>query len=415
MGKGEARGGTRTEDAQTVGHINMSILLHIALRNLFSKKLRSFLTIFGVIIGVSAIFFLLSFGLGIQKLVTQNVIGDQSLKSIDIQSPNSSIVSINEDLVNEMRRYANVSGVGVQYSFPGISAVDGAEIDSVVYGVDETYQQLSNFVLSEGRLLQKEDTKAVVVNGSILESLGYKDAKSAIGGTVNVTVPLEKYDAKEKEVKGTYTIVGVLASSGGNEVYLPSVLFDLAGVPEYSQAKVVVNDVANVDTVRHQVEAKGFETNSLSDTLTEINNIFKFFNLILVGFGSIGMIVAVLGMFNTLTISLLERTREIGLMMALGARRRDVRRLFTLEAVIISTLGSLIGMLIAFLAGLAVNTYLNIGAQSRGVREWFYVFDTPPWAVLVVLFATIFVGLLVVYFPARRAGRINPIDALRRE
>lgn len=402
-------------EEQAIGHISMSILLHIAMRNLFSKKLRSFLTIFGVIIGVSAIFFLLSFGLGIQKLVTKNVIGDQSLKSVDIQSPNSKIVSINEDLVNEVRGYTNVEGVGVQYSFPGVSSVQGGEVDSVVYGIDETYQNLSNFVLSEGRLLQKDDNKAVVVNASILESLGFEDAKTAVGSTVSIQVPLEKFDAKVKEVRGSYTIVGVISSSGGNEVYLPSALFDIAGVPAYTQAKIIVNDVANVDAVRHLVETKGFETNSLTDTLTEINNIFKFFNLILVGFGSIGMIVAVLGMFNTLTISLLERTREIGLMMALGARRRDVKRLFTLEAVIISAVGSIVGMLLAYLAGVVVNTYLNISAQSRGVREWFYVFDTPLWAVAVVLIATVLVGLLVVYFPARRAGRINPIDALRRE
>lgn len=396
-------------------HIHWSILLHIALKNLKAKKLRSFLTIFGVVIGVSAIFFLLTFGLGVQKLVTEEVVGEQSLKSIDINSPSSDIVAIDEDLVNEMRQYANVVGVGVQYSFPGISSVKGGEIDSVVYGVNETYQELSNFVLVKGRLLEANDTKAVVVNSAILESLGIKDAEEAVGSSISLMIPLEKYEATVKEVKGDYTIVGVITSSGGNEVYLPSALFDAAGVPKYSHAKIAVNEVENVDTIRRQVEAKGFETNSLTDTLTEINNIFKFFNLILIGFGSIGMIVAVLGMFNTLTISLLERTREIGLMMALGARRRDVRRLFTLEAVIISALGSIIGMLIAYIAGLIVNTLLNLNAQARGIQEWFQIFYAPWWAVAVVLLATIIVGLSVVYFPARRAALTNPIDALRRE
>ena len=396
-------------------HIHWSILLYIARKNLTSKKLRSFLTIFGVVIGVSAIFFLLTFGLGVQKLVTEEVVGEQSLKSIDIYSPSSDIVSINEDLVNEMRQYANVVGVGVQYSFPGVSSVKGGEIDSVVYGINETYQQLSNFILTEGRLLEANDTKAVVVNAAILESLGIKDAEEAVGSSISLVVPLEKYDATVEEVRGDYTIVGVISSSGGNEVYLPSLLFDAAGVPRYSHAKIAVNEVENFDTIRRQVESKGFETNSLTDTLTEINNIFKFFNLILIGFGSIGMIVAVLGMFNTLTISLLERTREIGLMMALGARRRDVRRLFTLEAVIISALGSIIGMLIAYIAGLIVNTLLNVNAQARGVQEWFQIFYTPWWAVALVLLATVVVGLLVVYFPARRAALTNPIDALRRE
>lgn len=398
-----------------VGHIHYSTLLHIAVRNLLSKKLRTFLTILGVIIGVSAIFFLLTFGLGVQKLVTEEVIGDQSLKSIDLEAPNSKIVALDETTVNEMRGYANVTGVGVQYSFPGITSVKGGEVDSVVYGIDTTYQELSNFIVIEGRLLEKADAKAVVVTSSILESLGFSDAKSAVGADISVLVPLEKFEAREKEVKGSYTIVGVVESSSGSEVYLPSTVFDVAGVPRYTQVKIVVNDVENVSTIRHQVEAKGYETRSLTDTITEINNIFKFFNLILLGFGSIGMFVAVLGMFNTLTISLLERTKEIGLMMALGTRRRDVRRLFTLEAVIISAAGSVIGMLLAYIAGLIVNTYLNVSAQSRGVNDWFQVFDTPVWAVFAVLFATIIVGLLVVYFPARRAAHTNPIDALRRE
>lgn len=406
---------THTSPQKMPHHIHFSILLRIAMKNLVSKKLRSFLTVFGVVIGVSAIFFLLSFGLGVQQLVTNEVIGDQSLKSIDIQSPNSNIVKIDEELVNEMRNFANVTAVGVQYSFPGISSVNGGEVDSVVYGVDETYQDLSNFVLSQGRLLANDDTKAVVVNASTLQSLGFGDAESAVGKTIIVNVPLDKFDADVDSVKGEYTIVGVIAASGGNEVYLPSAIFDRAGVSAYTQAKLVVNETENVAKVRQLVELKGFETSSLTDTLTEINNIFKFFNLILVGFGSIGMIVAVLGMFNTLTISLLERTREIGLMMALGARRRDVRRLFTLEAAVISIAGAAIGMFIAYIAGLLVNVYLNFSAQSRGVGEWFEVFSSPLWAVGAVLLSTLLVGLLVVYFPARRAGRINPIDALRRE
>lgn len=395
--------------------IHWTILLHIALKNLSSKKLRSFLTIFGVVVGVSAIFFLLTFGLGMQKLVTQEVVGEQSLKSIDIQSPSSNIVAIDEEFVNEMRRYANVTGVGVQYSFPGISSVKGGETDSVVYGVDTTYQELSNFVIGEGRLLDKNDTTAVVVNSAILESLGFENAEDAVGATIDVNVPLEKYGAKQKEVKGRFTIVGVIVSSGGNEVYLPSSLFDVVGVPKYSQAKIVVNEVENVDTVRRQVETKGFETTSLNDTIAEIDNIFRFFNLVLIGFGSVGMFVAILGMFNTLTISLLERTREIGLMMALGARRRDVRTLFTLEAMIISGAGALVGMAVAYVAGVVVNTLLNISAQARGVQDWFYVFDTPLWTVVAVFLATVLVGLLVVFFPARRAAHTNPIDALRRE
>ena len=199
------------------------------------------------------------------------------------------------------------------------------------------------------------------------------------------------------------------------EAFISNTVFDIAGVPSYDQAKVVMNEVENVSDARRQIESLGFQTNSLSDTLGEIDNIFRFLNLILIGFGSIGMIVAVLGMFNTLTISLLERTKEIGLMMALGARRKDMRKLFVFEALLISLAGSLIGIVIAYIAGRIVNLVVNLNAQSRGVYDGIDLFSTPFWAVLAVIGGTMLVGLLVVYFPARRAERINPIDALRRE
>lgn len=395
--------------------IHSRVLFYIAWKNFTAKKLRSFLTVFGVVIGVSAIFFLLSFGLGIQQLVTTQVVGDKSLKSIDVDSPNSKIIALNEKLVNEIRTYSHVDKVGVQYSFPGIASFNGGEVDAVVFGLDRTYQDLSSLVLVAGRLLVNEDAKHVVVNQSALKALGLEDPQAAVNKEIKVNVPLEKFAAKEKAVEETFTIVGVIESGSGSEIYMPSFLFDLAGVPNYSQVKVVIDDLAFVDSTRKQIESNGLQTSSLTDTLTEIDNIFRFFTMILVGFGSIGMIVAILGMFNTLTISLLERTKEIGLMIALGGRRKDMRKLFIFEASLISFVGAVIGIILAFIAGKIVNVVLNLNAQSRGVTEWFELFATPLWAVLSIIAATILVGLIVVYIPARRAEKINPIDALRRE
>jgi len=359
--------------------IHTSVLIHIAWKNFTSKKLRSFLTVFGVVIGVSAVFFLLSFGLGIQGLVTTQVVGDKSLKSVDVTSPNSKIITLNNTSINAIKTYPHVEKVGVQYTFPGVASVSGGEIDAVVYGVDQTYQELSSLITIAGRLLKKEDAKAVVLNISALKALGVDDVGSAVGKELKVNIPLDRAEAKDKAITTSFTIVGVIDSGSGSELYIPSTLFDTAGVPSYGQVKVVVDDLANIDGARKQIEANGFQTASLTDTLTEINDIFKFFNLVLVGFGSIGMIVAVLGMFNTLTISLLERTREIGLMMALGARRRDMRILFILEAALISIVGAVIGIAIAYIGGAIVNLLINLNAQSRGVSQWFDLFATPLW------------------------------------
>lgn len=408
----------KATDGNTLGKrrsIKTSVLFHIAWKNFSSKKLRSFLTVFGVVIGVSAIFFLLSFGLGIQQLVTTQVVGDKSLKAIDIATPNSKIIKIDEDVINDIKTYPHVEKVGVQYSFPGIVRLGGGEIDTVVFGLDRNYLELSNLTLTHGRLLREDDNRAVIVNQAALKAVGIDNFDLAVDKEISVNIPLDKANAREKSITGSFKIVGVIDSSTGSEIYISSALFDVAGVPTYSQAKVVIDDIANVDSARKQIEAKGLQTTSLTDTLTEIDNIFKFFNLILIGFGSIGMLVAILGMFNTLTISLLERTKEIGLMIALGARRKDMRKLFIFEAGLISFVGSVIGISFAFVAGKIVNVLVNISAQSRGVTGWIELFATPLWSVAAIIAGTLLVGLVVVYIPARRAERINPIDALRRE
>jgi ABC-type antimicrobial peptide transport system permease subunit len=209
--------------------------------------------------------------------------------------------------------------------------------------------------------------------------------------------------------------VGISSTGSGSEVYLPSHIFQTAGVSAYNDLKIEADDSGDVAGLRKQIESLGFLTASPIDTIDQINEIFKFFNIILAGFGGIGMIVAVLGMFNTLTISLLERTREIGLMVALGGRNRDMRKLFILEAVLLSIIGAVSGILLAFISGQIINLIMNGFAHRRGVTDSFALFATPPLLIIGTIAFMMCVGLVVAYLPARRAARINPIDALRRE
>ena len=186
-------------------------------------------------------------------------------------------------------------------------------------------------------------------------------------------------------------------------------------VPAFSQVKIEAASSRDVAILRPQVESLGFLTASPADTIDQINQFFKFFNVMLAGFGAVGMIVAVLGMFNTLTISLLERTKEVGLMVTLGGRNRDMRKLFVLEAILLSVAGAVIGILMAVILGQTINLIMNGFARKRGVTDYFQLFATPPWLILGMIGFMLCVGLLAVYLPARRAARINPIDALRRE
>ena len=120
-------------------------------------------------------------------------------------------------------------------------------------------------------------------------------------------------------------------------------------------------------------------------------------------------------MTNTLTVSLLERTKEIGLMVALGARAKDVRRLFTAEAMLLSLTGGIVGIILATLFGFGVDLVLNSFARNRGITESFSLFYLSPLLILATLLVIIAIGFIVSFIPARRAARVNPIDALWRE
>lgn len=395
--------------------IPISLLAYIAWKNLTHKKLRSLLTVFGVVIGIGAICFLLSFGIGLRELVTNEVVGGYTANAIEVSSTNSKVISLDEKSVERIKSLPNIGKFGKSFYSAGSLSYNKSEVDSIVYGIDSNYQQLSDLKTTSGRLLQESDVNSALVNSNSLKSIGIKNSKEALNSSINLKIPYTNKDGARKEIEKSFRIVGVLDSGDSNEIFIPSHIFETAGITVYSQLKISTTKSDYLSKLRKQIESYGFETSSPIDTVQQINEIFRFFTAMLVGFGGIGMIVAVLGMFNTLTISLLERTKELGLMIALGGRNRDMKRLFILEAVLLSLVGAVAGILLSMAIALLANSVMNNFAHSRGVTESFTLFVFPPWLVGGLILFMIAVGLIVVYFPAKRAEKINPIDALRRE
>lgn len=403
-----------TVNQQTV---RPSILVSIALQNLVSKKLRSGLTVFGIAVGIGAVYFLLSFGLGLQQVVSTQVIGNQSIKTIDVNIFNSRVVKLDDVTAERIRNMKNVESIGKVYYFPGSYKLDKSESDAVVYGIDDGYEKLTSLSLTHGIPLSKATSaNSAILNTSALKAIGLSDKPGdMLKKTISLTIPNNKINGKGGAYTQEFTVVGIIDSGAGSEVFVPGQIFHDLGATSLTQLKVGVKDVTDVPTARTQIESLGLETVSPVDTLQQINIIFHYFNLILAGFGSIGMLIAIIGMFNTLTISLLERTKEIGLMVALGGRSIDMRLLFILEALLLSIVGTIAGVGGAILLGAGVNVVMNLFARSRGVPESFSLFSHTWWLFLGVLLFMILVGLAVAIMPARRAESINPIDALRHE
>jgi ABC-type antimicrobial peptide transport system permease subunit len=177
---------------------------------------------------------------------------------------------------------------------------------------------------------------SAVVNETLLKSLGITDPQKALNQKIALTIDTLSNAGDKKVITKTVIVRAVIQSDVRSEVYVPRSTFEGAGVTNASSVKAVATGRDQVPEIRKQIESLGFSTTSPLDTIEQINQVFSLLQMILIGFGGIGMVIATLGMFNTLTISLLERTREIGLMIELGARQQDVKRLFVIESLLLS-------------------------------------------------------------------------------
>ena len=381
----------------------------MGLKDLWSKRFRSILTISGVTIGIGSIFLLLSFGFGLQDLVQGQIIGSKSINTIDVTSTNGEVLPITQDTLNRIKALGHVSSVSGLYTYAGLVTVDGATADTVIYGVEAQHEKLSNINMLAGKFVSDKSGE-IVVDNSLLQAVGVETAEEALGKEVTLETEIDG-----KSHKDTFRVIGVSDAGSGFEAFISQSSLRVYGVTDYTQLKAQIDDREHIPDARKLIESLGYETASPVDTLEQINQVFRYFNIILAGFGSIGLLIAVLGMLNTLTVSLLERTQEIALMLALGARGKDMRKLFITEGVILSVIGGVVGMILSTLVGMLVNVLLGEFASARGVSEKISLFSTPPLLVIGVLGFTIVVGYLVALVPARRAERINTIEALRHE
>lgn len=392
------------------------MLAEIAFKNLFSKKLRTALTMSGVMVGIGAVLFLLAFGLGLREVVTNQVVDSDSIRTIDVVPAKVQLVTLSDEKVKRIERTAGVASVAPIYLYAGKSTINNATIESVVYGVTKQYGDLVSLKRLAGSAPDLGSSQKLIVNSAYVEALGLSNPQQVIGKTIEIKIPVSvNVDGVDQkiEIKHPGTITSVVESGAGAEMYMSASVFTDAGVDYASQLKVLAEDKKYVSAIQQKVETLGFTSTSPLQTLEQINQFFVILNLLFVGFGGIGLLIATLGMFNTLTVSLLERTKEIGLMIALGARQRDIRRLFVAESISLAVMGGILGILGSGIVSFAVNGLLQRLSRSRGVNENFMLFSYPWWLMALVLLFSILLGLFVVILPARRAVRINPIEALK--
>lgn len=196
--------------------------------------------------------------------------------------------------------------------------------------------------------------------------------------------------------------------------YIPLSELEAAGITNYTNLKVRVDNTDSITAVKDQITNIGFSTTSVSDMVDQIQKVFQIIQIVLGGLGIIALLVAAIGMFNTMTITLLERTRDIGIMKSIGARKRDIKLMFITESSLIGFTGGCIGILGGWGLGQIINLVVNSLAQKAGGQS-VALFYTPWQFVAGVMLFALVVGFLTGVYPAQRASNLNALDALRYE
>jgi ABC-type antimicrobial peptide transport system permease subunit len=263
--------------------------------------------------------------------------------------------------------------------------------------------------------VKKKEGKEVLVSTSLLRTLKIKPEK-ILGQKINLSYIISgnlmpKVSGRVLSKPVSYQIVGVVKDDKNLLVISPLADLESMGVSRYSTAKVLVKNEDQLALVRQKIESLGFVTLSIVDTLNQVNRLFRLLRFLLGAFGAIALVVAILGMFNTLTVSLLERTREIAVMKTLGTTDRDVGRLFLAESVIIGFFGGILGIFLGQQIGGLINFISSFFRDDKSVS----LFVSPFYFLVMILLLSIGIGIVTGIYPSKRAKNISPLDALRYE
>ncbi|MDD2483286.1 MAG: FtsX-like permease family protein, partial [Candidatus Shapirobacteria bacterium] len=211
-----------------------------------------------------------------------------------------------------------------------------------------------------------------------------------------------------------YKIKGVVEDPNSNYYYFQIADAKRLGISVYSQLKVVAKDKTVLGDVRKSIEGLGLKTDSTADTVVRIESLFGTLRIILGFLGTIALAVASLGMFNTMTVSLLERTREVGVMKTMGMLSNEVRELFLAESMIMGVGGGVLGIVFGFLLGRVLSLILSSISFLKG-QGTINIAMIPWFFTVFILVVSFLVGIITGWYPSKRARQISALNALRYE
>lgn len=387
-----------------------------------ARTSRTLLTILGMSIGIGAILFLVSFGYGLQKTLLERITTSESLLTLDVTEAKSGLVLLDQNMIDKIGKMEGVSEVSPAFQLTSQEHIGNISADLVSIGIKPSFLRLDGARIARGETLSDANPDGVVVTSAAAKVFGKQDAAEMIGQEISFSffVPKQGEKAGEGDLQNKFDridldkkfkIIGTIESED-NVVYINSSALSDLKINKFSQIKVRCASQQVMGVLRDAILNEGLLVSSLSDTVDQANQIFRIVQIVLMLFGVIALAVSAIGMFNTMTIALLERTEEIGIMKSIGASDGNVSLMFVMESSIMGFLGGVGGVAIGFTGGFVFNQLINFIASRLGGQS-VNLFYSPPWFVLAIIVFAAFVGLITGFIPARRASKIDPLEALR--
>jgi len=447
--------------------MKLSDYISFSLSNLWTHKLRSLLTIFGVVIGIGALVSMISFGKGMQKNVTDafkkmelfNYISvfpgeiqtDESNKPGLSEKPKPQEIPLDDKAIQNIRSIRGVETAFPDIRFPAQIEMNGRKEFSLVQALPVKFARSKLIKIKAGKTYSSEEEYSVILHSSLLPRFGIKDIHEGLGRKINIKTfffDLSSLDPKKigsilsgsrlpiAQKVYSFTIVGISENIGledptplRSHVFIPfevskkmekisvTSLWDLFRKTDssgYSMVNVRLSSPKFIPSVKEKIQHMGFQSFAFSDQFEEIQTGFLFMDMILFAVGMIAIVVASLGITNTMIMSIMERYKEIGIMKAVGAGNKDIKKVFFFETSLIGFLGGIFGLLLGWFVSGLINRVVNYFLSKQNIPHINY-FDFPWWLCAGAVIFAVIISLASGVYPAMRAAKVDPAVALRHE
>ena len=412
--------------------MNYQNLFKIAIRAIAANKMRSFLTALGIIIGIASVITMLAIGQGSKASIKANIaeMGSNMIMihpGADmrggVRQDASSMETLKQTDYQAIKDECNyISAISPTVSSNGQWINGNNNTQSSIYGVNQDYLTIRQLKIADGEMFTDTDIKAaakVCILGQTVVDYLFPDGSDPIGRVVRFnSIPFRVIGVLQKKgynsmgmdqddlVLAPYTTVmkRILAQTYLSEIVC-SAITEEASEPAQDQISQILRRTHKLKDATETTEGDedDFNIRSQEEISSTMNSTMSTITILLGSVAGISLIVGGIGIMNIMYVSVTERTREIGLRMSVGARGVDILNQFLIEAILLSVTGGIIGVILGVSISVSLQQFLHVATQIE------------PWSIIMSFAVCTFTGVFFGWYPAKKAARLDPIEAIRYE